>query len=249
MCGRYTQRGVDAGLIADQFDVKGADIAPEVLGRFNVCPTETVLAVCADAGGDRVARSVRWGLVPRWARALGKGHEPINARSETAAAKAPFAELVAAAEHRCLLVADGWYEWLRAEQPKRKRVPFHYTVDGGVTFAFAGVWHERRLHGQPIASAALLTTASNPVCAPVHDRMPCVLADPDAQAAWLSPELDAEAALAAIGALAATRTGAAPAHPAVNKAGVEGDHLLVAPAPEADAEPAQLSFGVGSSGS
>ena len=233
MCGRFTDTKVDPGLIADRFGVLEAAVPGETLGRFNVCPTEPVLAVC----GEREARAMRWGLVPPWARKLGGGYEPINARAETLLEKRVFAPLIASAEKRCLVVADGWYEWLKPERPRGDRIPFRYTVDGGELFAFAGLWDERRVGGERVASVTILTTTANAVCAPVHDRMPCVLASTDAEAAWLAPEVDAEAAIELLLPLADPRTAAAPANPAVNRAGVEGPELLVAPEPE---EPAQL---------
>jgi putative SOS response-associated peptidase YedK len=233
MCGRFTETKVDPGLIADRFGVRESAVPGETLGRFNVCPTEPVLAVC----GEREARALRWGLVPPWARKLGGGYEPINARAESASSKRPFAELMASGEHRCLVVADGWYEWLKPERPRGDRIPFRYTVDGGELFSFAGLWHERRVGGERVASVTILTTTANGVCMPVHDRMPCVLASPDAEAAWLAPEVDAEAAVELLLPLEDQRTTAAPANPAVNRAGVEGPELIVAPPPE---EPAQL---------
>jgi putative SOS response-associated peptidase YedK len=233
MCGRFTETKVDPGLIADRFGVRESAVPGETLGRFNVCPTEPVLAVC----GEREARALRWGLVPPWARKLAGGYEPINARAESASSKRPFAELMASGEHRCLVVADGWYEWLKPERPRGDRIPFRYTVDGGELFSFAGLWHERRVGGERVASVTILTTTANGVCMPVHDRMPCVLASPDAEAAWLAPEVDAEAALELLLPLEDQRTTAAPANPAVNRAGVEGPELIVAPPPE---EPAQL---------
>jgi putative SOS response-associated peptidase YedK len=233
MCGRFTETKVDPGLIADRFGVHESAVPGETLGRFNVCPTEPVLAVC----GEREARALRWGLVPPWARKLGGGYEPINARAESASSKRPFAELMASGEHRCLVVADGWYEWLKPERPRGDRIPFRYTVDGGELFSFAGLWHERRVGGERVASVTILTTTANGVCMPVHDRMPCVLASPDAEAAWLAPEVDAEAAVELLLPLEDQRTTAAPANPAVNRAGVEGPELIVAPPPE---EPAQL---------
>jgi putative SOS response-associated peptidase YedK len=233
MCGRFTETKVDPGLIAARFGVHESAVPGETLGRFNVCPTEPVLAVC----GEREARALRWGLVPPWARKLGGGYEPINARSETLLEKRVFAPLVASGERRCLVVADGWYEWLKPERPRGDRIPFRYTVDGGELFAFAGLWDERRVGGERVASVTILTTTANPVCAPVHDRMPCVLASPDAEAAWLAPEVDADAALELLLPLEGARTTAAPANPAVNRAGVEGPELIVAPPPE---EPAQL---------
>ena len=236
MCGRFTETKVDPGLIAGRFGVRESAVPGETLGRFNVCPTEAVLGVCAD--GE--PRALRWGLIPPWARGLRAGPEPINARVETLRDKRLFAPLVADAAHRCLVVADGWYEWLRPERPKGERVPFRYTVDGGELFAFAGLWHEGRVGSERIASVTILTTSANGVCAPVHDRMPCVLTSAEAEAAWLAPEVDADAALELLLPLDDPRTSAAPANPAVNRAGVEGAELLVAPAPE---EPAQLQLG------
>jgi putative SOS response-associated peptidase YedK len=236
MCGRFTDTKVDPGLIADRFAVPESAVPGETLGRFNICPTEPVLAVC----GEREARALRWGLIPPWARKLGGGYEPINARAESASSKRPFADLMATADHRCLVVADGWYEWLKPERPRGDRIPFRYTVDGGELFAFAGLWDERRVGGERVASVTLLTTTANRVCAPVHDRMPCVLASYDAEAAWLAPEVDAEGALDLLLPLEDRRTTVAPANPAVNRAGVEGPELLVPPEPE---EPAQLRLG------
>jgi putative SOS response-associated peptidase YedK len=229
---------VNGRLVAERFGLPSAP-GEATLGRFNVCPTERI-AVAYGEDGSRAVRAVRWGLVPPWARALGKGLQPINARSETAAAKPPFAELLARPGGRCLVLADGWYEWLRPERRGEPRVPFRYTVDGDVPFAFAGLWHERRVGGDLVASATILTTAANAVCAPVHDRMPCVLAGPEEEAAWLSGELDGAGAAELLGPLAADRVTAAPANPAVNRAGVEGAELLTPPAPAQD----QLSLGL-----
>jgi putative SOS response-associated peptidase YedK len=240
MCGRYTATFVGAPQIAARFAVHESAIPAATLGRFNICPTEQVLAVVTTGADERAARDLRWGLVPSWARELRAGPEPINARSESLLDKRLFAPLIASAGHRCLVPADGWYEWLRPERPRGDRIPFRYTIDGGGPFAFAGLWDENRVGGERLASLTILTTTANAVCAPVHDRMPCVLPSPDAEAAWLSPEVDAEAALELLGPAAADRTAAAPANPAVNRAGVEGAELLVAPAP---AEPVQLQLG------
>ena len=232
MCGRYTLTTVVGRLVAERF---GAGEEPEsaTLGRFNVCPTEAIAIVGADAdAGARAVRTVRWGLVPPWARELGKGFQPINARSETAAEKPPFAELFARPEWRCLVLADGWYEWLRPEDPKGERVPFRYTVDGGEPFAFAGLWGRRRIGGELVHSALILTTRANRVCAPVHDRMPVVLAGAEEEAAWLAGAGDREL----LAPLADARVTARPANPAVNRAGVEGPELLDAPPPRPAAQ-------------
>jgi putative SOS response-associated peptidase YedK len=231
MCGRYTLTTPGGKSLADRFSV-GDGFEPQTLERYNVCPTEPIAIVAAE-GEIRVTHTVRWGLIPPWAHELGKGFQPINGKSETAAAKAPFADLMARPERHCLVLADGWYEWLKAEKGG-ERIPFRYTLDGGGPFAFAGLWARRRIAGELVLSACILTCAANEICAPVHDRMPCVLAGPDEEAAWLAGEADG-----VLATIAAARTTAEPANPAVNKAGVEGPELLVVPPP---AEPAQLSL-------
>jgi putative SOS response-associated peptidase YedK len=234
MCGRYTLTTPGGRALAERFDLADLEaLDPATLGRFNVCPTEPI-AIVSEEGGRRAAQTVRWGLVPPWARELGKGFQPINARAETAADKPPFAELWERPERRCLVLADGWYEWLKAEKKGGDRIPFRYTVDGGAPFAFAGLWGRRRIGTELIHSALILTTAANAVSAPVHNRMPCVLAGPEEEAAWLAGESDG-----LLGPLADERTAVAPANPAVNKAGVEGPELLVVPESE---PPAQLSL-------
>ena len=232
MCGRYTLTTPGGRALAERFTV-GDDFEPATLERYNVCPTEPIAIVAAE-GDARVAHTVRWGLVPPWAHELGKGFQPINGKSETAAEKAPFADLMARPERHCLVLADGWYEWLKAEKKGGDRIPFRYTLDDGGPFAFAGLWCRRRIKGELMLSAAILTCAANSVCAPVHDRMPCVLAGPDEEAAWLAGEADG-----LLGPCDAERTTVMPANPAVNKAGVEGAQLLTPPPPT---EPAQLSL-------
>jgi putative SOS response-associated peptidase YedK len=232
VCGRYTLTTPGGRALAERFALADPDaIAPETLERFNVCPTEPVAVAIAE-DEQRVARTMRWGLVPPWARELGKGFQPINARAETAATKPPFAELFERPERRCLVLADGWYEWLKAEKKGGSRLPFRYTVDDGGPFAFAGLWARRRIGADLVHSVCILTCAANAVCAPVHDRMPVVLAGPDEEAAWLAGESEG-----LLGPLRAERTAVAPANPAVNTAGVEGPELLVVPPPE---EPVQL---------
>jgi putative SOS response-associated peptidase YedK len=225
MCGRYTLTPSPGFGIPERFGV-GAEPPAETLERFNVCPTEQI-AIVNEKEGQRRVMAVRWGLVPSWAKALGKGREPINARSETVASKKPFSELYARPERRCLVLADGWYEWLRSENPKQPRVPFRYTVDGGEPFAFAGLFGYAKIGEDWVTSATILTTAANEVCAPVHDRMPVVLPGPDEEAEWLAGS-DEQALMAP---LASARTAVRPANPAVNRAGVEGPELIEPPPP------------------
>jgi putative SOS response-associated peptidase YedK len=205
VCGRYTLSTVDGPDLAQRFGLLDAP-AEETLGRCNVCPTETVAAVLKP--GEVAA--VRWGMRPftksKWT--------PINVRSENASRR--WME-----DGRVLILADGWYEWLKQEAKGGARIPFRYTVDGGVPFAFAGFYDG--------TGVAILTTTANEIAAPVHDRMPVILPDPDAEAAWLSRDVGAEAARELLGPLDSARVSVAPANPAVNKAGVEGFELLTAP--------------------
>jgi putative SOS response-associated peptidase YedK len=198
--------------------------------RYNIAPTETIIAVVRGEDGTREARAMRWGLIPPWAKDAKIGSRMINARAETADQQSAFKGLLATADRRALLLADGFYEWLRSEDRKQPRVPFRFTLANGAPFAFAGLWTPRILDGEPIETATILTTAPNALVAAVHDRMPVILAGPDAERAWLSPELDAAAAKALCVPLAGELMSVAPANPLVNKAGGdEGPELLAVP--------------------
>lgn len=213
MCGRYTLSTDDDRLIANRFDVGDfPPLARTLLHRFNVCPGEQVLAIDA----DRRARPLKWGLVGPG----DKSPAPINARSETVGSKPLFASLVQGAGGRCLVPADGWYEWQRAEKRGPRPAPFRHTVDGGELFAFAAI-HAR-------GSLAVLTTTPNEVCARIHDRMPVVLAGPEAEAAWLDPGSDAADTAGLLVPIDSHRVSVAPASTRVNRAGVEGPELVLA---------------------
>jgi putative SOS response-associated peptidase YedK len=175
---------------------------------------------------------MRWGLIPPWAKDAKVAYKMINARSETVGDKSAYRRLIASADRRALLVADGFYEWLRSEDKRQPRIPFRFTLAGGEPFAFAGLWTPGTLEGEPIETATILTTAANSLVASVHDRMPVILAGPDAEQAWLSPELDTAAAKALLVPFPAELMLAAPANPLVNKVGgvEESPDLLLAPA-------------------
>jgi putative SOS response-associated peptidase YedK len=230
MCGRYTNTAGPEEL-NDRFRVPIA--SGEGTRRFNIAPTESVLAIVAPKGQPE-ARVLRWGLVPAWADEIKGQPLMINARMETVTTRPAYRKLIPKGSRRALQIADGYFEWLKPEKRSEPRQPFFFQVDGGVPFAFAAVWTPAKVDGTWIESVALLTCDSTPnrVAAPVHDRMPVILADADAQRAWLDPALAAEDALALCGALASERLSARAANPAVNKAGdldAEGPELLAAP--------------------
>ena len=190
MCGRYTLAAPDPSAIRDRFPI-GEAVA--VRRRYNVAPGDDVLAVTTDRAGEPRGELLRWGLVPSWSKRPDTGSKMINARLETAPERPAFRR--AFERYRCLIVADGFYEWRRATAGAACKQPFHITRDDGGLFAFAGLWST--WHGpadEVLRTCTILTTAANPVIAPLHDRMPVIL-DPADELEWLdtstpSPRLD-----------------------------------------------------------
>jgi putative SOS response-associated peptidase YedK len=228
MCGRYTNTaGVEE--LNDGFGVPFSSAAGT--RRFNIAPTEEVLAIVAPKRQPEV-RLLRWGLIPWWSRDRKGAAKMINARVETVASSAAYRELIPKASRRALQVADGYFEWLKPERRSEPRQPFFFQVDGGVPFAFAALWTQARIEGQRVESVTLLTcdSAPNLLAASIHSRMPVILADRELQQAWLDPTLNTEDVLALCRALPADRLSAKAANPAVNKPGIsEGPELLGAP--------------------
>jgi putative SOS response-associated peptidase YedK len=230
VCGRYTNTAGPEEL-NDRFKVPIASDAGT--RRFNIAPTEEVLAIVAPKG-EPEARMLRWGLIPHWARDLKGGAKMINARIETVVSKPAYRDLIPKGSRRALQLADGYFEWLKPEKRSEPRQPFFFQVDGGIPFAFAALWTPAKIEGEWVHSVTLLTcdSASNRIAAPIHDRMPVILADRDAQRAWLDGALGAEEALAVCAPLPTGRLSARAANPAVNRAGeldAEGPELLYAP--------------------
>ena len=164
MCGRYTL-ATPAELIREHFDLPEL---PAVASRYNIAPSQESLIIAARKDGSRAAGPARWGLTPQasdWTpkRAL------INARVETISQKPMFRDSFA--RRRCLVPADGFYEWGRDAQGK---TPHFFSLRNGEPFAFAGVWNHSPADGDPV-TFAILTTAPNSVVQPVHVRMPVVL--------------------------------------------------------------------------
>jgi putative SOS response-associated peptidase YedK len=185
MCGRYTLSNPDPVRLRARFDIlESSQIEEEP--RYNIAPTDPVVAVRRSEEGAREAGRLRWGLVPgRWAEK--KGSRPlINARVDGIERQPAFAESFR--ERRCLLPADGFYEWLADEQGKR---PLWFSRPDGDLFAFAGIWAAlpRKGSDDVLHSCALITCPPNGLMRPIHDRMPVVL-DPAFEAKWLDPDAD-----------------------------------------------------------
>ena len=179
MCGRFSL-GVSTTTLAQQFNL--ADL-PSWVPRYKITPTQEVLTILKmpDAP-ERQARLLRWGLVPPWAEGPAVGSRMINARAETVATKPAYRR--AFKERRCLVLADGFYEWIETG-PKQKQ-PYLIRMLDQQPFAFAGLWerwHDNE-RGDTIESCTIITCPPNAVCAPIHDRMPAILAKEN-YAAWL----------------------------------------------------------------
>ncbi len=177
MCGRYTLRTPLKDVLAlFDLDAGPADTAPL---RFNIAPTQQVPAVRLSADGQRELAWLRWGLVPSWADDPTIGNQLINARSETVATKPAFRE--AFRKRRCLIPADGFFEWKKQGRAKQ---PFYIQLASQQPFAFAGLWEHWQRGELLIESCTILTTTANPLLKPLHERMPVML-EPRQFAAWL----------------------------------------------------------------
>jgi putative SOS response-associated peptidase YedK len=229
VCGRYSNTGAKSDEIQKKLARRLGVEQPETdrgFERFNIAPTQEVLAVADDPDGRRM-RLLRWGLVPRWASDLKVGYKMINARAETLEERPAYRGLVGHSRHRCLIVADGYYEWQKPEDPRQPRRPFHFSLAHGQPFCFAGLWTSWTAPDGGLApSCTMVTCEANELARPIHARMPAILADPEAWEAWLDPAVDGRAALEVVGPLAADRMAVLPANPIVNSARNEGPDCL-----------------------
>ena len=179
MCGRFSLKTTPDTLER----IFGHAVPAGDRPRYNVAPSQAVLAILSDEGEERVA-TPKWGLVPFWAKDPSIGNRLINARAESVAEKPAFRN--AFRKRRCLILADGFYEWRK--QPGGKQ-PMWMQVRGGEPFAFAGLWERWDRGPEPLESCTILTTGSNEVMRSIHDRMPVIL-EGDAAREWLDAEAD-----------------------------------------------------------
>ncbi len=225
MCGRYLLTApLDAVRAAFAVD-RGVEALGNFPPRYNIAPTQTVPIIRLEEG-ERIVVGARWGLVPSWAKDL-KGKPLINARSETARTSPAFR--ASFARRRCLAPADGFYEW-KAE-PEGPKTPYWMRPREDGPVAFAALWARwRDEDGGVLDSMAILTTRPNAETAPIHDRMPCLLAPQD-WAAWLDPDTDHEAAERLLGPAPDGTFEPVAVSRAVNSVRNDGPELIT-PAPQ-----------------
>lgn len=178
MCGRfafYSPTEATAALFSFRSTT-------EFNARYNIAPTQDIVIGRQNADGEREVSLLRWGLVPFWAKDSKIGNRMINARAETVAEKPSFR--AAYAKRRCIVFADGFYEWRTEASGK---TPYFISMASGEPFAFAGLWEswKDRETGESLQTSTIITTAANNFMAAIHNRMPVVL-DPSTAERWLS---------------------------------------------------------------
>ncbi len=220
MCGRYSLTASIAEL-GERFEF--GPPWPDHPPRYNIAPTQHVLTVVG--GGARRAGLMRWGLIPPWARDASIGNRMINARAETAAERPSFR--AALRRRRCLVPADGFYEWRRTALGRR---PMRITLASGEPFAMAGLWERwRGPAGEDVASCAILTTEPNELMRTIHDRMP-VIVPRELEGLWLDASVREPADLGpALAPYDPAAMRAAEVSPLVNSPANDGPELLAAP--------------------
>jgi putative SOS response-associated peptidase YedK len=181
MCGRFTLT-VDPDELLKAFAGITLPAEGSLTPRYNIAPTQTVAVV--PNNGRNTIEFFRWGLIPSWAKDPAIGNRMINARAETLAEKPAFRS--AFKNRRCLIPADGFYEW-RKDPGGKSKTPMYVRLKSGEPFAFAGLWEAwRSPDDETILSCTIITTTPNALVEKIHDRMPVIL-KPDAAKRWLDP--------------------------------------------------------------
>ncbi len=228
MCGRYSLASLDPAAVRGRFPI-GESV--EVRTRYNVAPGDEVLAVTTDREGRPRGELLQWGLVPSWAKRPDTGLKMINARLETVTERPAFRG--AFERYRCLIIADGFYEWQR--RPSGPKHPFRITRRDGALFAFAGlwsIWHGD--DGANLRTCTILTEAANPAISALHDRMPVILAASD-ESEWLDTYTPPDRLREILSGLPAGETAVTEVGLAVNDARYDGPACLDPPVPAAQA--------------
>lgn len=215
MCGRYVL-SMQPEALAAHFGLAAYVAYPP---RWNIAPGSAIPVVRLAPAGQRVLDLLRWGLVPHWAKDARLGQRLTNARAETVAEKPAFRD--AFRRRRCLIPADGFYEWNTLDQGKQ---PYYISLRSGQPMAFGGLWEVWRApDGSVLSTCAIVTTGANGLMATIHDRMPLIIA-PEHWQTWLSAP--AHAALSLCAPYPAEHMQAWPVHPRVNKPVEDGPELI-----------------------
>lgn len=220
MCGRFTLTA-SPKVLAEAFP--GLALPADYTPRYNITPTQNVLVIANRA--ERQFEFMRWGLVPSWAKDDSVGNRMINARAETLAEKPSFR--AALKKRRCLIIADGFYEWQTLPGQKTKQPQFIH-LTGQTPFAFAGLWEFWQPAGRnPLLSCTIITTEPNPLMAAIHNRMPVIL-PPNHYDHWLDPgELPGEAAQSLLTAYPAEAMNHYPVSNEVNRPTADHPRLIL----------------------
>jgi putative SOS response-associated peptidase YedK len=183
MCGRYVLKAALPDIARMLGMDMGADPGPALEPSYNIAPTTAVPVCRMEQAGGKQLTLMRWGLTPHWAKQADSGYRMINARAETVAEKPAFRGPFR--HRRCLIPADGYYEWKSIEGRKQ---PFYFHMKNGDPFCFAGLWERwQPAEGAPVESCAIITTGANALTAGIHHRMPVILAAEDYNR-WLNIE-------------------------------------------------------------
>jgi putative SOS response-associated peptidase YedK len=224
VCGRFTLTDPDPRILRMRFNLSESIDLAEERPRYNIAPTDPVLAVRRGEDGVRDAGRLRWGLVPYWAGGDWKGPPLINARAETVDEVPMFKESFE--RRRCLIPADGFYEWRQTDAGKQ---PVWISAPDGELFAFAGLWaSSRKDRDEKVYSCAIVTCEPNELLASIHNRMPVIL-EPDSEEAWLAPETGKEDLRGLLRPCPGDRLGVREVSDAVNDVREDGAHLLEPP--------------------
>ncbi len=233
MCGRFTLAPASGQLFGTRFGL-AEDV--EVTPRWNIAPSTSIPVVRREDGSNR-ADFMHWGLVPRWAKSPADGARMINARAETLTEKRTFSPLLES--HRCLVPADGFYEWQAREGAPKQPWFFHQPDDA--VFSFAGLWTTWQPDPdvEPLESVTIITREPNDVVAPVHRRMPAILAQEDEEP-WLDAGTGVEEALSLLSPVPDDRLAAVPVSTRVNSVSNDGPELLQPVSPDDAARESRL---------
>ncbi|CAN5300959.1 SOS response-associated peptidase [soil metagenome] len=180
MCGRYTLR-TPVNSLVERFKID--EYPSSIIPSYNIAPTQEVAAV-VEQDEKRKLEMLRWGLIPSWAKDPEIGNRMINARGETVSEKPSFRK--AFKVRRCLILADGFYEWQKTDNGKQ---PYHVRMQDGSPFAFAGLWEFWNGGGDEMRTCAIITTEANDLMNEIHHRMPVIL-PPEDYDLWLDPDFD-----------------------------------------------------------